>query len=97
MNIVAKDGKGGFRTTEECLRYEADLDRKAAEAKEKRIKLETEKEKEYKEIIELCEELFKKARAYDEKYDVELLSSNLFYPFSPQLLPNGFKFSKLFL
>ena len=97
MIITANDGKCGFKTAEECLAYEKALDAKEREEKENERIANAKKQKEYQEIIRLCEELFKKTREYEEKYRVRLLSSEIFYPFSPQLLPNGFKFRKIFL
>lgn len=97
MIITAKDGKCGFETAEECLAYEKALDEKEKAEKENERIANAEKKEEYQEIIKLCEDLFKKTRAYEEKYRVRLLSSEIFYPFSPQLLPDGFKFRKLFL
>lgn len=97
MNITAKDGKSGFETAEECIAYEKALEEKEREERENELIINAEKKKEYQEIIKLCEELFDKTREYEEKYRVRLLSSEIFYPFYPQLLPSGFKFRKLFL
>lgn len=97
MIITAKDGKYGFETAEECLAYEKALDEKEREEKENERIANAERKKEYHEIIKLCEELFIKTRTYEEKYRGRLLSSEIFYPFSPQLLSSGFKFRKIFL
>ena len=97
MIITAKDGKYGFETAEECLAYEKALDEIEREEKENERIANAEKKREYHDIIKLCEELFDKTRTYEEKYRVRLLSSEIFYPFSPQLLPDGFKLRKLFL
>lgn len=98
MKIYAKDGKEfDYEHINECLAYEESLIKKEKEEEAKRLKIKSEKDAEYREIIRLSEELFTKAKKYDQKYNDTLLASNLFVPFSPQLLPDGFKFRKLFL
>lgn len=76
MIITAKDGKGGFKTAEECLAYEAELVRKEKEEKERIKKLEAEKESRYNEISKLYDEVVRKAREFEKDYGVSLSISN---------------------
>ena len=93
MNIVAKDGKDGFRTTEECLKYEAELDRKEREKKEKESKLLADKKKDYDEILKLYNELVDKVEAYQKKYKVDWKTYEFNDPYSliSHFLPENFK------
>jgi hypothetical protein len=72
MRIVATDGKDGFKTVEECVAYEKQIE----EEKMRAIKAEKElKEKlnsDLEEIENLRKEIIKKTKEFESKYDTRI-------------------------
>ena len=72
MKITAKDGKDGFKTVEECIAYEAELEVKEREAKAKEIKLKEEKQARLDALKKTYNDLIKGVDGFEKDYGVRL-------------------------
>ena len=70
MKIYAKDGKEfDYEHIEECLKYEAELDRKEREAKAKEEELRNAEKTRTDEIRKLYADLMEKVTSFEKDYN----------------------------